>query len=254
MSGALAGAILVLFASSGLLWSQRALELEARYWIPKTHSRIRITSQGVGSDIDFRKDLGIPDTNFPEGRVTYHGRGRNRLRLAYTPIDYAGDNNVTRTLEFDGKEYTAGTRVLSNLEIRHFQLGWAFQFINIHDGAFKFGTLLQANGFLVKGRLRAPDLDPPLDQSEDLWGALPAVGLAMDINPHRRVNVFGDFAGLRSSRYGYFVHSDAGIKIRPVTNGFFTVGFRNFNLHAKNEPDFARIEMRGVFIGGGAHF
>jgi hypothetical protein len=254
MRAPVAGALVALAASSGLVWGQRAVEFEARYWNPRSHSRIRVTSGGVGSDIDFRKDLGIPDTKFQEGRFTFQGRGMNRLRFAYTPIDYAGDGKVARTVWFDGRQYTAGTRVLSNLEIRHFQLGWACQFINIHDGAFKLGTLLQANGFLMKGRLRAPDLTPSVDQSENIRGGLPAVGLALDINPHRKVNVFGEFAGLKIRRYGYFVHSDAGIKIRPVNNGFITVGYRNFNLHAKNEPDFARFELRGLFVGGGAHF
>ena len=142
----------------------------------------------------------------------------------------------------------------TDFQIQHLQLGWAYQFINVHNGAFKLGTLLQGNGFLMKGRLRAPNLTPAIDDQESVSVGLPTVGLAMDINPHSKVNLFADVSGIKLGKYGYFVNSDVGVKIRPVKNGFFTAGYRNFNLNAKNDPDFVRVELRGFFIGGGAHF
>jgi hypothetical protein len=102
--------------------------------------------------------------------------------------------------------------------------------------------------------LRAPDLKPEIDQQDELMAGLPTVGVAMDIQPHRRVNLFADVSGIRLGKYGYFATSDAGIKILPARVGFFTVGYRTFNLDLKNEPDFARLILKGVFVGGGARF
>jgi hypothetical protein len=144
--------------------------------------------------------------------------------------------------------------VLTNFRIQYLQLGWAYQFINIHKGVFKLGTLLQGNGFLMKGRLRAPSLTPAIDDQESLSAGLPTVGLAMDINPHRKLNLFANVSGIKLGKYGYFLNSDVGVKILPVKYGFFTAGYRNFNLDAKSDPDFVRIELRGFFVGGGAHF
>jgi hypothetical protein len=252
MRRTLSFAWLSLLFFGGTLWAQRAVEFEARYWFAATHSRMRFDNGGT--DIDFKNDLGIQDANFPEGRFTYYGRGRSHLHFSYTPIEYSGDINATRTLFFGGKQYTVGSRVLTDFKIQHLQLGWAYQFVNIHNGVFKLGTLLQGNGFLMKGRLRAPNLTPAVDEQQDLSVGLPTVGLAMDINPHSKVNLFADVSGIKLGKYGYFLNSDVGVKIRPVKNAFFTAGYRNFNLHAKNDPDFVRVELRGFFIGGGTHF
>ena len=246
--------VLLLPSLGGVLAAQRAVEFEARYWMPVTHSRIRVNDNGVGTDIDFKKDLGVPDSKFPEGRFTYYGKGRSRLRFTYTPIEYSGDIVVNRTLVFDGQQYAFGTRVLSNLKIQHLQLGWAYQFINVHKGLFKLGTLLEGNGFLFSGRLRAPNLSPAVDKQADLSVGLPTAGLALDINPHRKVNLFAEFSGMKLGKYGYFINSDAGVKIYPVSKLFVTAGYRNFNLHATVDPNFARVELRGPFVGGGARF
>ncbi len=90
----------------------------------------------------------MADEKFPQGRFTYQSQGRSRLRFTYTPIEYNGDATVSRTLTFGGESYTAGTRVISNVRIQHLQLGWAYQFVNVHNGVFKLGTLIEANGFL----------------------------------------------------------------------------------------------------------
>lgn len=246
------GAALALAATAGLAQAQRAVEFEGRYWMPAARSRVALNS--AGADIRLKEDLGIQDANFPEGRFSYYGRGRSHLHFSYTPIDYAGEIAAGRTLVFGGRQYTAGTRVLSQFELQHLQLGWGWQFLNIHDGAFKLGPVLAGQGFLFRGRLQAPDLKPALDQQEELMAGLPTVGVAMDINPHRRVNLFADVSGIKLGKYGYFVTSDAGIKIMPARVGFFTVGYRNFNLDLKNEPDFARVILKGVFVGGGARF
>jgi len=242
----------VLLVSAGVLSGQRAVEFEGRYWMPAAKARTQFGSGGT--DINLKEDLGLKDANFPEGRLSYYGRGRSHIHFSYTPIEYAGDVTVSRTLVFSGRPYTASTRVLSEFEIQHLQLSWGYQFINVHNGAFKLGTILAGNGFLFRGRLRAPNLVPAVDSEEELKIGLPTVGLALDINPHRKINLFGDVSGIKIGKYGYFVSSDAGVKIQPAKVGFFTVGYRNFNLHAKNEPDFARITLRGVFVGGGARF
>ena len=120
-------------------------------------TRLRVESNGLATDIDARGDLGIPDTNFPAGSVEFR-HGRTRLRFDYTPIDYSGDQNVTRTILFGGREYTVGTRVVSSLELQHLQLSWSYQFIDIHEGWFRLGPLAEINGFLMRGSLAAPNL------------------------------------------------------------------------------------------------
>ncbi|MBZ5586075.1 MAG: hypothetical protein LAQ30_28570 [Acidobacteriia bacterium] len=239
-------------AFAAVLPAQRSIEFEGRYWVPRMTGRVRVEQNGVGTDVDARADLGIPNTNFPEGRFTFQSSGRNRLQFTYTPMDYSGDAAVTRTVIFNGQQYTLGTRVISDLEVKHLQLGWAYQFIRVANGAFKLGTLVEADGFLLNGRLQAPNLN--VNEQEEISFGLPTAGLAMDINPHHRVNLYAQASGMRVGDYGYYIGGEAGVKVRPAGPLFLTVGYRAFNLHAQVAPDFARLQLHGPFFGAGLRF
>src|SRR6266496_441626 len=150
--------------SIGSLSAQATIELEGRYWFSNFNSKIRVERNGLGTDIDARNDLGFSDSNFPEGRIAVH-LGHSRLSFDYTPIDFSGDQTVSRTLIFNGRTYTLGTRVVSGLEVRHLQLGWTYQF-RLAGRRVKLGPLVEAHGFLLNGRLRAPAVN--IDSNEDL--------------------------------------------------------------------------------------
>ena len=141
--------ILVLMAV-GSLSAQASIEFEGRFWFSRLNSKIRVESRGLGTDIDARNDLGFTDSNFPTGRVAVHW-GHSRLGFEYTPLDFSGDQTVSRTLIFNGRTYTLGTRVVSGLEVRHLQLGWTYQF-RLLEGRIKIGPLVEGHGFLVNGQ------------------------------------------------------------------------------------------------------
>ncbi len=140
---------------------------------------------------------------------------------------------------------------MSDVEIQHLQFSWAYQFIRVADGRFRLGPMVEADGFLMRGSLVAPNLN--LVQKESLSAGLPTVGLAMDINPLRHVDVYAEAAGLKVGDYGYFISSDAGVKVR-LSHLLLTGGYRTFNLHVTNAPDFARFNLRGPFVGAGLTF
>jgi hypothetical protein len=245
-------AILFLLAAAAAP-AQRYFEFEGRYWMPQMTARLRVDAAGFGTEIDAAHDLGIGGKNFPQGQFTFQGAGRNRVQFTFTPIDFTGDQVVSRTIVFRGNQYTFGTRVLSDLQVQHLQLSWAYQ-LSAYDGLVKIGPLLEADGFLTSSRLQAPNLNPVVDQKEDLAAGLPTVGLALDVNPHRRVDIYGQVSGMKAGSYGYYVGSDAGVKVRAWHGLVLSAGYRNFNLHITNAPDFARLDMRGTFVGAGWRF
>jgi hypothetical protein len=246
--------LLVVFLNAAVaapLFAQTSVDFAGRYWIPDMSGRMRVVEQGgFGTDIDMRGDLGFSDTNFAQGAVTLR-HGRSQLTFRYTPIEYAGDQTVSRTIEFSGRLYMVGTRVVSDLEVKHLQLSWSYQFINVKDGALRLGPMVEANGFLMRGRLAAPEFN--VVEEEELSAGLPTVGMAMNIQPHRAVNLYGEVAGLNVGDYGYFIGSEAGAKVR-AWHVLFTAGYRTFNLHVKDRPDFARLRLNGPFVGAGFSF
>jgi hypothetical protein len=241
--------ILVLFPA--LVAAQQTVDFIGRYWIPQMSARIRVEAGGVGTDIDGRSDLGLSDTNLPEGDFAWQ-KGRSRVTFSYTPIDFTGDQNVNRTVFFRGRQYTIGTRVLSELEVQHMELTWAFQFIRTEHERFRLGPMIAAEGFLLHGSLVAPALN--LTEKEDLSVGLPTVGVALDIQPDRRLDIYGQVAGMQVGGYGYFIGSDVGVKVSPWRHVLLTSGYRTFNLHVDDAPDFARLQLRGPFVGVGFRF
>ncbi len=139
-------------------------------------------------------------------------------------------------------------------DVQHLQLSWAFQFIRVKDGKFRLGPMVEADGFLLHGKLAAPNLTTPITETEDLWAGLPTVGLAMDINPVRTIDIFGEASGMRAGSYGYFVSSDAGVRVRALRHLLLTAGYRTFSLHVESSPDFAHMRLHGPFIGAGFSF
>ena len=236
-----------------LLLGQNSVEFTGRYWIPQMASRIRVEANGFGTEIDARRDLGIEDTNFPAGGFTWQ-HGRSRLHFEYTPIDYSGDQTVTRTVVFAGRQYTVGTRVVSDLEVRHLQLGWSYQFINFGEGKFRLGPMMEVNGFLMRGSLAAPNLTVPFQQTEDLKAGIPTVGIAMDIQPHKNVDIYGQVSGMDAGNYGHFVTSDSGVKVTAWKHLLLTAGYRTCNLNVNTSNDFAHLRLRGPFVGAGFRF
>lgn len=225
------------------------LEFEGRYWITDLTGEAKVTESGIGTKIDFEEDLGIKDENLPEGRFTWYTGPNSKLRLTYTQVAYSGDKNIERTIEFGGKTYTVGTRVKTDVDLIYVRLGWAWQFINIAKGKVKLGTLLEAKGFLVDISLDAPDLPSPVEESEDFIGGLPTVGLALDINPHRILNIFAEVSGIYAGNYGYLFDGEAGVKIIPIKNLSLFGGYRLLDLKAEDDPDFAKLRILGPFAG-----
>jgi hypothetical protein len=131
--------IIVFIPCIAFAQSDVKLEFEGRYWFTDLKGDIKITENDIGTDIDFKDDLDIKDEGYPEVRLTWYTGRNSRIRVAYTQVAYEGDTNLQRTIEFDGTTYNAGTRVLTDLDIKYLRVGWAWQFINIKTGSSNSG-------------------------------------------------------------------------------------------------------------------
>jgi opacity protein-like surface antigen len=232
--------------------SNITVEFEGRYWFTDLTAEVKVTQDNIGSDIDLQSDLGVGNEDFPEGRFTWYTGPNSRLRLAYMQIDYSGDKELQRTLEFDGGTYPAGARAITDFEVKYLRFGWIWQFVNLASGKVKFGTLLEAKGISADATLKAPDVS--LKKSDDLIAGLPTIGIAFDISPLDIVNFFGEVSGMTAGKYGYFFDAEAGIKIIPIRNLSILGGYRYFDIKAKDDTDFAKVRIAGPFVGATARF
>jgi hypothetical protein len=95
------------FAALGSPASAQVLELEGRYWPATLASTMRVTGAHgeVPADlatIDLKGDLGLRDKKLTDWRVMLFTGPRSRLRVAYVKMDYNADQDVQRTVVFNG--------------------------------------------------------------------------------------------------------------------------------------------------------
>jgi hypothetical protein len=225
------------------------LEFEGRYWFTDLEGDIKITENDIGTDIDLKDDLDIKDEGYPEGRFTWYTGKNSKIKVAYTQVGYDGDANLQRTILFDGTTYNVGTRVVTELDIKYASIGWAWQFINIDNGFFKLGTLIEAKGFWTEASLEAPDLPTPIKEKEEFVFGLPTIGIALDINPHKMLNIFAEGSGMTAGQYGYMYDVEVGIKLIPIKILSIMGGYRLLEFKAEDDSDFAKVRVHGPFVG-----
>jgi hypothetical protein len=223
------------------------VEFEGRYWMTNLSADAKLTQAGQGTDINLKSDLDIGDKNFPSGRINFFLGQAHRLTLDYTPISYNTDSNLRRPVDFGGETYTVNTRVIGKLDLQYYRFGWAYQFVNLEGGIFKFGTLLEIKGVRGEVALAAPNLG--IDNSWNFSAWLPTVGVAMDINPTSFLNFFAAVSGLPAGQYGTLWEVEAGVKFIPFKYLSVSGGYRLVNIEARNDPDYAKVRLGGPYLG-----
>jgi len=226
------------------------IELEGRYWFTELQGKIKVTdSNGIGTDIDLKDDLGIKDEGIPELRLTWYTGKKSKIWAAYGQVGYEGDENIQRTIEFNGTTYSFETRVTTDLDIKYLDVAWAWQFIYIDNGLFKLGTLLKAKVLWVNASLEAPDLPSPAKVSEKFVFGLPTLGVALDFNPHKMLNIYAQGAGLYAGSYGYVYDAEIGIKLIPIKILSIVGGYRIMEVKAEHDDDYGKAKLYGPFVG-----
>ena len=152
----------LLFAGQGIAVAQR-IEVEGRAWIPEISARAKIEggSSSPGTPIDLGRDLGIDTEPLPELRLSIFTGPNSRLRLAYTHGRWDGDAIIGQGIEFNGTQFPAGSRVVSDLDLHYARLGWIWQPWLIPD-RLRLGPILEAKAFVAEMTLEAPALVPRL--------------------------------------------------------------------------------------------
>ena len=127
--------------------STLAFEIGARgyYWFPSLDGTVKVDEAGtIGDTIDFEKDLGIEDENYPSVEV-FLGGGRHHLSLTYTDIDYSGRKTLTREIIFHGETYSINDLATSSIEYKMLDLLYQYDFLNLENVlvGFSLGIVFQ---------------------------------------------------------------------------------------------------------------
>ncbi|HXZ35817.1 MAG TPA: hypothetical protein VEL68_07355 [Thermodesulfobacteriota bacterium] len=220
------------------------IEVEGRYWYPKLASSLKVEESGIGTEFDAVNDLGFDEKKgFGEGRLQIKIFNRHKFNFSYLPMKWEGDKVLTRTIQFSGQTYTAGTRVQSEADLKLFKAGYELDFIVSQYGFL--GGSLDVMVTDVHAQLKAPSL--ALDEKEDFTVPIPMVGLIGRITPIKWINLTAKASGLPLGSYGHAFDAEAYLEINPIKYVGISAGYRYFSFLGQYDKNKADFRLDGPF-------
>lgn len=219
-------------------------ELEGRYWKPKLDSTVKIVENDIGTDVKLVDDLGFDEKeDFGEARGQVKFFGKHKFNFSYLPLKWDADTTLTRTIEFNGQTYTAGTRVQSKLEMKMFKGGYEYDLIANRFGFLGFTLDVLLTDFYME--MKAPSM--ALDEKYDATVPIPMIGLSGRVIPIKWVSVTGKISGLPMGKYGYILDAEASLDINPVKYVGISVGYRFLKMDLEYDDNKADFKLDGPF-------
>jgi len=225
-----------------------AFELGARgyYWFPSLDGNVKVDeAASIGDTINFEKDLGVKDENYPSFEV-FLGGGRHHLSLTYTNIDYSGRNTLTEDIIFNGETYTATSLVESSIEYKMMDLLYQYDFLNLENvlAGFSLGVVLQVKYLDGEVGLKTTGID----EKEDFTLPIPMIGLNLHIGMLADVLE----ARLRGTAIGYAGNAIyelmADISWTPLPFLDIHGGYKTFVIDIDEDDVIFDYDMSGPFV------
>jgi len=228
--------------------STLAFEIGARgyYWFPSLDGNVKVDEAGIiGTTIDFEKDLGIEDENYPSVEV-FLGGGRHHLSLTYTNIEYSGKNTPTKEIIFNGKTYSTTDLIESSIQYRVMDLHYQYDFLNLENvlAGFSLGVVLQVK--YLDGEVGLKSII--FDEKEDFTLPIPMIGLNLHIGMLADVLE----ARLRGTAIGYAGNTIyelmADISWTPLPFLDIHGGYKTFVIDIDEDDVIFDYDMSGPYV------
>lgn len=236
---------LTLFLSST---SSFAFELGARgiYWFPSLDGSVRVDAAGVvGTTVDFDSDLGLDDEDFVSIEI-FFGGGNHHFSLAYTDIDFSGQETLSRTIVFNGQTYVFNSVVDSTIEYQMVDFCYQYDFLDLENvlAGFSLGSVLQVK--YLDGDVNL--YTTGVDEKEDFVLPVPLLGL----NLH--MGILADILEARVRGTGITYSGNnmyeltGDISYTPVPFVDIHGGYKFFNIDFDEDDVLLNYDMAGPFI------
>jgi predicted porin len=226
------------FAQESSTWNglPDRFQVDAGYFHLNADTVLRFQgSPGSAGDVDFERDLGVPekaDTFWVD--ATWRVGRRHQLKLGFTRLSRdRNEHTLTRDFVWGGQTYTAGLRTTS--ETSSEILGGYYRFAAVRKERFELGPALGVGYLWLNARIEATGTvggaSRTLDRSASEGSVTGALGGYVNAWPARRMVVYGDFLYIKVKPE----NSDASVKDWRVGANYYFL--RNLGLGVQYKYD-----------------
>lgn len=246
-------AVLPLVAAAVPAFALPGFEAGARgmYWFPDLTANVKTTVSGVTGDFDAKTDLGVGDKDFPSGEA-FVRLGNVHFRVGYTPVTFSGDKTLTDNVVFNGRTFSASSRVITHLDLKMLDGELQFDVLrpDLVAASFNLGLILKVK--YVDGKV---DLESSgVTEKKDFKAPIPMVGLAAGVGFLK--NMVRADARAAGVAYGgnHLYEGDAFASFAPFP--FFRVqgGYRLIDLKIDEDDIVAKLKLKGPYVGAQLSF
>jgi hypothetical protein len=182
------------------LQGQERIELIASAW--RVHATGTIQS-GV-LPIDLQSDLALQDRYAFFGRLTVFPGERHGVVVEGSSLQPEGDNDLARTIVYNGRTYNVRDRILSSAELTTIYAGYQYSVLSGRRGRLAFG----GGGAYVKafGEIESISTGAQASREHRIGLPLAAMDGRVKLLANRELlEVAGDLKGMSFGRYGRYV-------------------------------------------------
>jgi outer membrane protein len=221
------------------------------YWFPKLTGSAQTNALG-DTRFDFKDTLGVKDENIPFGEA-FLRLGSTTLRVGYTQLMFDGDKQLTQTVVFNGKTYSATDNVISSLDMKMLDGEVQFDFLRPDVGVagFNLGLLLKVKYVDGKVELRSVSQGATVKEFKapiPMVGAAAGVGFLKDM-----VRVDARAAGIAYSG-NHLYDADAYASFAPLPFVRIQGGYRYIDLKIDKDGTLASFKLSGPYVGAQVSF
>ena len=226
------------------------IEAGADYWMPTAEMTVSSESLGIkGSQIDFKRDLGLTDQRFPALQLQLRPARSHKFRLQYIPVTYTQSATLSQRIVFNGIAYNLGVPVNSSLDWKTYQIGYEYDFI-VKNSGFA-GFILEAKYTDVRVSLASPIAS----EFAHARGPIPAIGGIARYYVVPNISITGEVSGFKipdsiSDQYhAHYVDIDVYGTLNFSNNLGVQAGYRSLDLGYLVKTDSGSFVLKGLYFG-----
>ena len=227
------------------------IEAEADYWFPTAAMTVSSESLGIqGSQIDFKRDLGLTDQRFPILAITLRPAKSHKFRFEYIPVTYTPSGTLPERIVFNGIAYNLGVPVNSTLDWKTYQIGYEYDFVVKNWGFVGFD--LQAKYTDVQVSLTSPFAA----EFAHARGPIPAIGFVGRYYVVPNISITGEVSAFKipdtvSNQYNaHYIDVDVYGTLNFTNNIGVKGGYRSRDVGYLFKADSGQFTVKGIYVGG----
>jgi hypothetical protein len=226
------------------------IEGSAGFWKPTANMSIRSESLGIiGSDIDFKRDLGLLDQRFGEVKLVGRPAKKQKLFFQYIPITYTQTARLARSIVFNGQLYQVGVPVNSELKWKAYRFGYEYDAFYRSRGYI--GLIIEAKYTDVTATLATPIVN----EFAHAQAPIPAIGGTGRIYIVPAISITGELTTFKipssvSEEYNaHYTDFDLYGTVNFTSKVGAQIGYRSFDVGYLVKRDTGAFTVKGMYFG-----